>query len=1001
MFGCCLVFAQEGDVHTISGTITSSQIWSGEYHVSGTVTIDSDSSLTIDEGTSVVFDQDSQLIINGSLQINGSASDNVTFTSSGSYWGINISGGHAAMSYLHISGSSYGINAYNAYLTADHLSMTNGGAGIYAYQSTSTLSYISMSDMQYDAIATNASVVNIDHYYVDTITYGSAVDIYGHSSVTVSDSAIADTGYSGAIGVYDSSLTMLTTSVRYGTGDGLGIYDDSSSPRVSRSSVYISDSSFEGFQGDGIGIYGYPTLDIEYSVIANNVFGIYTSKVSDLITIRDDWWGDASGPYQDVINPDGTGNGISNGLIAFPWLVRDPSLPVYSNVIFVPGIEGSRLYTVSNGQETRLWEPSSDSDVEKLDLKASGDAIGESIDPSIYSKDIIDYVGFFGIGAHIYDSFEKFLDGLVGQGLINGWRPYSYDWRLPVFNSQTVDGLISAIQESAAHSLTGKVSLIAHSNGGLVVKAAIDKMLSMQQSGDTTIDAIDSIIFVAVPQNGTPQSIVSLLHGDGLDILDGLILDKATARTFADSMRSAYGLLPNKSYFSTLKQGEAPVIFDKTMAAKYSLLKGSISDFDQFEEFLSNSDKDRSKAKEEDIDTPSSLSEKLLKASVGDADELANVVIPSSIKVSDIIGFGMPTVNGVSYFLKNVCVSVIPILSFECGTSPVLHRSLLTDEEGDGTVEKRSTLSDGSDLRGNASSSAYFFDLHQYNDSLSLFSTNASHMNILNVPYVETMIENLLSADSASTTLPLFFSSEGESDSHSSLRVSVHSPVSLSAYDAYGRRTGVIASNGMSVIQEGIPNSRYIDEGDDKQIILGDGTLYYDIAIDGTGFGLATIDVAIEHGGIVSTSTSFIDVPVTPFSQMRIEIKASPDSSREYRIDRIGNLHEDADLDKQEDFTVYPSGGFDADLYVRSLSKMLAMFCDNAGPITADRQRLDAIAASLEVARIQDTSYANRLSKKIQRAIIIGPMDMNLLLVKAHQKQIEALVESFLDAVGG
>ena len=57
----------------------------------------------------------------------------------------------------------------------------------------------------------------------------------------------------------------------------------------------------------------------------------------------------------------------------------------------------------------------------------------------------------------------------------------------------------------ASSSKTGKVTIVAHSNGGLVTKLIYNQL---KDKGEA--DLVDKIIFVAVPEIGTPQSLPSL-----------------------------------------------------------------------------------------------------------------------------------------------------------------------------------------------------------------------------------------------------------------------------------------------------------------------------------------------------------------------------------------------------------------------------------------------------------------------------------------------------------
>ena len=164
-------------------------------------------------------------------------------------------------------------------------------------------------------------------------------------------------------------------------------------------------------------------------------------------------------------------------------------------VLFLPGFEGSRLYKPGFLIENELWEPNRDNDGKLLEF----DADGNSINQNIYTKvgDIINktYSRFPLpiIQLNIYDTFTGDMDALKSDGTINDWEPIAYDWRLPydqILDSGKVTGdeisylsatsspyIIQELKRLAGISKTGKVTIVAHSNGGLLAK---DLMIKLQ-----------------------------------------------------------------------------------------------------------------------------------------------------------------------------------------------------------------------------------------------------------------------------------------------------------------------------------------------------------------------------------------------------------------------------------------------------------------------------------------------------------------------------------------
>lgn len=88
-----------------------------------------------------------------------------------------------------------------------------------------------------------------------------------------------------------------------------------------------------------------------------------------------------------------------------------------SSVLFLPGLEASRLYVQDTLSENKLWEPNWYTDVQKLYLNESG----ESIESGIYTRDVIDEAPGLGdgiIGFNIYKKFIESMNTLVTEGTI-------------------------------------------------------------------------------------------------------------------------------------------------------------------------------------------------------------------------------------------------------------------------------------------------------------------------------------------------------------------------------------------------------------------------------------------------------------------------------------------------------------------------------------------------------------------------------------------------------
>ncbi len=265
---------------------------------------------------------------------------------------------------------------------------------------------------------------------------------------------------------------------------------------------------------------------------------------------------------------------------SMPWVKQDgwKDLKV-SNVLFLPGIEGSRLYEgtgCGKTAEEKLWEPVADSLVQIL--RGAGDdkvrdlfldQTGSSVCSDIYVKenDIIDSVR----GNAIYASLVSEMNGLKSGGTISNWKPVAYDWRLSLddlltkgieLNSRIYYATTTAtstpyieqtLRGLAGGSKTGKVSIVAHSNGGLVTKALLNKL------GSEAASLVDKIILVGAPQSGAPEALgVALVgHNAGIYKFGFPIVSNAVVRAFAQNSPMAYHLLPSQNYFDSVMDDAA------------------------------------------------------------------------------------------------------------------------------------------------------------------------------------------------------------------------------------------------------------------------------------------------------------------------------------------------------------------------------------------------------------------------------------------------------------
>src|SRR3989344_4511329 len=204
-------------------------------------------------------------------------------------------------------------------------------------------------------------------------------------------------------------------------------------------------------------------------------------------------------------------------------------------VIIVPGILGSRLNRVLDREE--VWPNEfnmglslSDDYLDDLKMNEGGNEILD-----INSSEIIESV----ISLNQYGNLiQKFKDN--GYEIDEDLFIVPYDWRVDISSSSVK--LDSIVGQALANSPTGKVNIIAHSMGGLLVK---DYLI---RNGDSMIN---KLVFAGTPHLGAPKAFNLLNWGDDFDLkFLGLGLNRNKAKEIGQNMPSVYQLLPSREYIN-------------------------------------------------------------------------------------------------------------------------------------------------------------------------------------------------------------------------------------------------------------------------------------------------------------------------------------------------------------------------------------------------------------------------------------------------------------------
>jgi pimeloyl-ACP methyl ester carboxylesterase len=745
------------------------------------------------------------------------------------------------------------------------------------------------------------------------------------------------------------------------------------------------------------------SAEVRHSIIAGNARTSVENFADFSVDADGNWWGSVEGPRT-------TGANRIVGEVEYnPALREEPDLtpaddPIEdtccSSILFIPGLMATRLYDSSE----QLWEPHNNNDVRQLFL----DEQGSSTDPSIYAG--LPMQTAYGIALDVYSSLMKLFGSLRREGTISDWSVFGYDWRMPVAEvvagqaihrtfmngiegATTTESLVELVEELALHSKTSKVSLIAHSNGGLVAKYLVK---TLADAGKESL--IDSVISVAVPYLGTPEAVAALLHGHGQEIGAGLLLSADVARALGKNMASAYSLLPSQKYFSR--------VFSPTIAFASTTVEGinpglypqQIATALDQKSFILDELNGRTEPVSTDV-AHALEGNQFLQVS---ADVLHSVIDPfkwpETISRWAIVGWNKLTTKGIEYDNKKICIR--HTVSMEC-KNDVVHTEQNT-RLGDGTVVSPSAAYEG----GNIIS----VDLEKES---SAAHKNINHTNIFESLIVRMILGNILrvnkTADPASSVVPDAPSvkvGEPSVTEQTSLVVSTHSPVELHIYDSHSNHTGLkplddpsLEPSLVTAYEENIPGSQFMMTGlgndPETYISLPDNTgETYSIEVRGIDLGSATLKLEriAEQGSV--ESVEYI-LPVTPLMKATTVIMSGESdgtyldiasSSPAVRLDIDGNGSIDATLDQ--------GNAFDPLLNIRLIRKSVETLLGNTKVADKLDKRLARIEDLLQKGKLpQAKKTLEKLDDKIGTQLT---HQVYSTLTAAQKKQIIDSIDLFV-----
>jgi hypothetical protein len=594
----------------------------------------------------------------------------------------------------------------------------------------------------------------------------------------------------------------------------------------------------------------------------------------------------------------------------------------YSNVAFLPGLEASRLYQdyectlpgspwIISTCTKRLWEPHNPFDNTLLFMNPDG----TSIQGGIYTKDVIDNA-YVWIKGNVYWSLLEQLYNMKRDGDIAEWKTFPYDWRYDVRdvvkNPITLSGgnsysMVERLKELADSSDTGKVTIIAHSNGGLIAKT-----LTNELGAATSSALIEQIILVASPQAGTPSAAGAILHGfqQGLPTdWAPLILTKTTARTLATNMPSAYGLLPSLEYSKYVSD---PVITFAT-ASNFSAIAtttiisswiikygGEIHSGNDLENFMTDTLREDLLVKEE-LGQPTNANWTLYEKANTLHTTIDKWIPPAGVQLTEIAGWGEETLRTIKYYegVENRCIKWnIDDICLQKKKFPILEYKMDMTIDGDGTVVVPSALWTAT----STGVGKYWVDLNKYNIP---FIRIRKHADIFEVPELRTFIQNLIVRNGFIPEKYIKTEAPPTNEVEKKLTFTLHSPLTLNLYDDLGNHTGI--STTTNEVEENITGSRYMTFGEVQYISVPASSNVH-LKMNGYAEGSFTLDVEQKQGDTVIEQTTFAGIPsaTTTVATMDISANSSIASSSPLLVDENGDGKTDITLEPKLGEVVLP-----------------------------------------------------------------------------------------------
>ncbi len=583
--------------------------------------------------------------------------------------------------------------------------------------------------------------------------------------------------------------------------------------------VHITNSVIQNSAANGIH-HSAGITTVENTVIEDNFWdGIYNDS-GVVIDAKNNWWGDARGPYiYDWDLDENAWNGVEDDVDFTPWLIVDPTLPIpepkKNPVIIIPGILSSYLNR-NDDEKTEVWmnlikafSSGSDKYLDELSMNIAGQP--DMSYPVMLPTDIFRKIDVLNVKSK--DFFGGLINELEADGYIEGEDlfVFPYDWRLDIMSSVSnvyspiLTSLKDRVDEILLQTGAEKVDIVAHSLGGLLTKYYI------KHFGE---DKVDKFVDIGTPHFGAPKTVSTLMSGDNLNIKFGWFgLNSQKVKEISQNMPSLYQLLPSQAYFS-LGSPDYSYYLDDLSDFDGDGITGKLS-YDESFNFLENTGRNGY----------------LLDISSNIHNDIDNMVPADyGVRAYNIVGCGTPTM---AKFFS---------LGEKNSDDPEFDIAYIS---GDGTVP--------------LSSAEAFPALEQY------YAKGVEHALMPSTIGVKELVSFLLSdreIDFDYTEHSNISNDNSNCDLPDGTFLSFHSPVDVNIYDSLNNHVG---PNEMGDIEQNIPGVIYDIFENNKYIYLPQGE-DYKIGLVATDQGSFSAHIKKYEDGVIVSTKYFNDIPLQSIS---------------------------------------------------------------------------------------------------------------------------------------